>query len=582
VDRRRHADLRERARQAHLAVTAEKRSFFEQRAGQLLHVERVALGAPDDRAFELRGQAAAGHGACNRRRLGVRQPAKRQPRERGLHVPRRLKIRAVGGEDHHPVVPQTRHRHLDHLARRLVHPVKVLDDEQRRRARGRGAGQPADGLDRATLYLLAAFVVQAAARDAEQAPEVGDPSVERALDRADPGDDLLAGVCGRLARRDLEELPKHARDRGVWDRLAERGASRLEEEMLLTGDPLAELVDQTGLAAAGVSDNRHYLWESLRDALEARDDLGYFGVAASQGRQPPRLGDCHRRIDAACPGNLKGGHGLALALDLERSAGTHIEEAPHQSLGGFADEHRAWFRQRLKPRGEVRGVADRRVVGLEIAADRADHHWTGVDADAHEKLGALPAANLLGELHDGVADRQRGRDRAVGRVLVGDRCAEQSHEAVAGDLVDDALDPVDFTEGEPQVLVQQIMVLLGVEPLGDRGRPNEVAEEDRDELPLPGDAAARIADLAREVGGNVSRQAVIDGRRRLWRGGRSAPIEHVPAIGAEAKLRADLRTALRAAARHGGTAGVTELLALDQLALTARAAHGRTFGRRAE
>ena len=115
------------------------------------------------------------------------------------------------------------------------------------------------------------------------------------------------------------------------------------------------------------------------------------------------------------------------------------------------------------------------------------------------------------------------------------------------------------------------MVLLGVEPLGDRGRSNEVAEEDRDELPLPGDAAARIADLAREVGGNVSRQAVIDGRRRLWRGGRSARIEHVPAIGAEAKLRADLRTALRAAARHGGTAGVAELLALDQLALTARA-----------
>src|SRR5207249_3586842 len=136
--------------------------------------------------------------------------------------------------------------------------------------------------------------------------------------------------------------------------------------------------------------------------------------------------------------------------------------------------------------------------------------------------------------------------------------------AVASELIDDALDPVDFSESEAEVLVQQIMILFGVEPLGDRGRSDEIAEENRDELALPGDPAARIADLAREVGRNVPRQAVIGGDRRLWHGGPSALVEHFAAIGAKAKLRADLRTAARAAPRHWGAARVAELLALDQ------------------
>src|SRR5205807_3476658 len=46
------------------------------------------------------------------------------------------------------------------------------------------------------------------------------------------------------------------------------------------------------------------------------------------------------------------------------------------------------------------------------------------------------------------------------------------------DLVHDPLDTVDLAEGELQVLVEQVVVLLGVEPLGDRGRARQVAEED--------------------------------------------------------------------------------------------------------
>ena len=63
---------------------------------------------------------------------------------------------------------------------------------------------------------------------------------------------------------------------------------------------------------------------------------------------------------------------------------------------------------------------------------------------------------------------ERRRDRALRRVLVRDRRAEERHDAVAGELVDDALDAVDLAEREREVLLEELAILLGIEALGDR------------------------------------------------------------------------------------------------------------------
>src|SRR5258706_10227522 len=104
----------------------------------------------------------------------------------------------------------------------------------------------------------------------------------------------------------------------------------------------------------------------------------------------------------------------------------------------------------------------------------------------------MATADSLGERGDGVADRERRGDCALRRILVRDRRSEESHESVAVELVDDAFDAIDLLERELEVLVEEVVVLLRIEPLGDRRRADEVAKEHGHELALAGDAAARV------------------------------------------------------------------------------------------
>ena len=79
----------------------------------------------------------------------------------------------------------------------------------------------------------------------------------------------------------------------------------------------------------------------------------------------------------------------------------------------------------------------------EVLADRAHDHLAGVEAHADREAEPLLAAELRrvgGELLLLVKRRVAG---ALGVVLVGDRGAEQGHDAVAGELVDRALEAVD-------------------------------------------------------------------------------------------------------------------------------------------
>ena len=83
------------------------------------------------------------------------------------------------------------------------------------------------------------------------------------------------------------------------------------------------------------------------------------------------------------------------------------------------------------------------------------------------------------------SDGERARDGAARRVLVRDRGTEERHHAVAARDVDDALAAVDARPNtNARYMLEEIMVLLGVEPLGERRRADQVAEQHRDLLAL--------------------------------------------------------------------------------------------------
>src|SRR5262245_37098272 len=87
--------------------------------------------------------------------------------------------------------------------------------------------------------------------------------------------------------------------------------------------------------------------------------------------------------------------GLSLALKLSEIL--EDEEPLQQVLRALAHHDLAWLGKPQEPRGEVRGVPDRRVVHAEVLADGADPDETRVDSHPHAKLHAVEPPHVCGE-----------------------------------------------------------------------------------------------------------------------------------------------------------------------------------------
>ncbi len=313
--------------------------------------------------------------------------------------------------------------------------------------------------------------------------------------------DLRPGLLVDVVRTETEIAPHHGDPGRVRHRLRHGRAARLEDDGTVA-ESLRELVDEARLAAAGVAHEGDDLREGSREAVEAGKELGELLLSTDERRQAAGRGDCHRGRRRGQTTHLVGDDRRACAVALATLHLLDVEEPAHQPFRGVADQHRPGLGGRLESLRQVGGVADRRVLHLEIAADGTDHHWSRVHADPNPQLDAASGAELRAQPRERVTNGERGVDGAVRRILVGDRCAEERHDAVAGELDDDALDAVDLPRDERDVFLEEVAILLGIERLGDRGRAYQVAEHDGDELPLAGDGPLTGADLRREGGGN--------------------------------------------------------------------------------
>ena len=157
--------------------------------------------------------------------------------------------------------------------------------------------------------------------------------------------------------------------------------------------------------------------------------------------------------------------------------------------------------------------------------------------------------------------------RAHGMILVGQRRAEQRHDAVAHDLVDGALVAVDRLHHPLEHRVEELPRLLGIAVGEQLHRALEVGEQHRDLLALALQGALGGEDLLGEVLGRVAGRA----QRALG----SVPRQRGPAGTAEPLPRADLGPALRTGQRETSAALLAESRVLGVLRPTLGAGHDR-------
>ena len=162
--------------------------------------------------------------------------------------------------------------------------------------------------------------------------------------------------------------------------------------------------------------------------------------------------------------------------------GSRLIVAEHSDGGGVAGEHAARRRHRLQSRRHVHDVAHG---GVVEAGQRAHEHLAGVDPDAHLHRRCVAAGG--GEQRQRLLHPQRRPHGPLGVVLVGDRGAEQRDDGVAEQLVDLAAEGLDVGHEPLEAAVDQALDPLRVEVLGQRGRADEVGEQDGDDPPLLGE-----------------------------------------------------------------------------------------------
>ena len=94
---------------------------------------------------------------------------------------------------------------------------------------------------------------------------------------------------------------------------------------------------------------------------------------------------------------------------------------------------------RAEPRGKIAHCANRGVARAIGKADLAECCVALRDAGAKAQRAATPSPGH-GQVTGGLAHRRRHLDRALCRIRAGHRIVEEHHDAVAGELVQRALE----------------------------------------------------------------------------------------------------------------------------------------------
>ena len=214
------------------------------------------------------------------------------------------------------------------------------------------------------------------------------------------------------------------------------------------------------------------LGDGLRERVAKDRELA---IPADHGRveAPRALPALEQRDEPVC------GHGLRLALELERLDRLDLDVVADEPVGEVAEEHFALAGRLLEPRSHVHGVArDEPLPGGRVAG----YDLAGVHARAVREAHAEDAVELVVERAERSLHSRRRAHRAQGVVLVQPGQAEDGHDGVADELLDDSAVLLELGAHGVEVPSHHLAQGLGVETLAHARRALEVGEDDRHDL----------------------------------------------------------------------------------------------------
>ena len=374
----------------------------------------------------------------------------------------------------------------EQVAQQRVGPLQVVDPRRRsscgagraggasprpprRRRRGRRRRRPG----RAATDGRAGGAIDSTYRCEHRRRRRCSPHTRAGLRLDDPAH-LVGGDVGSSPNSD-RDARDHRRPRVE---LAVRRARPCARRSTSPSQPLDHLVDQPGLADAGLADDRHDPAVPVAHDLVAASSSARSLIRPTNGMSDRRAG--RRRRDApvtshdcsTCSRPRSWVIAERLAVDRRRA----------QRGGGVADQHTARRRQRLQPGGRVHDVAHRRVVG---AGERADEHLAGVDADAHPDVGhAVDGRPLAATNRASVSCIRSARARPARRRPRGRPARRTGRRWRRRAPCRPARRRPRCRRRGARSRRRQALDVLRIEVLGERRVPDDVGEQHRDDAPF--------------------------------------------------------------------------------------------------
>jgi hypothetical protein len=212
--------------------------------------------------------------------------------------------------------------------------------------------------------------------------------------------------------------------------------------------------------------------------------------------RPRRAAACRR---VRCPRQLEDLDRVREPLHRNGPERLHLDVAldePHRLAG---QSHGPGGRELLHPGRQVGGLPHGCVVHAQIAADRAHNDLARVETDPDLHLHALRATKLIRVAPHHVLHPERGIARPDGVVLMGQRRAEERHDAVTHHLVNGSFVAVNGLNHLLENRVQNSACFLRVAVGEQLHRALEVGEEPGDLLALTFERSLGRQDLLGEV-----------------------------------------------------------------------------------
>ena len=146
----------------------------------------------------------------------------------------------------------------------------------------------------------------------------------------------------------------------------------------------------------------------------------------------------------------------------------------------FADQDLAGAGRLLEPRRDVDCIAGGELLrGDGVAGD----DLAGVDPSPHFDANAVVLLELGVQLNERSSHVDGGADGSERIVLVQRRQSEHGHDRVADELLDGAAVALERALHRIEVARHHSAEQLGIEPLAEARRPDDIAEDDRHDLP---------------------------------------------------------------------------------------------------